>query len=178
LSKDTEVLLNIKFSFKFLFLGEPLQAVPRVVVLDRPPPYIKVLSGSNVEFTWKFRVFEVKMMKAISWYYTFSADNWADHHKLVQKKFKANASSEVSGNPVLKRNRANCTFDFLNQIWTINCRLLNAKAYDSASYGMKVEFNGSPVINLNNTSSLNVIGEFKIFVAKKIINSFSFMIMC
>lgn len=147
-------------------LGDVIRAVPRVVVLNSPLPYIKVLSGSTVDFTWKFRVFEEKMIKAISWYYSVSDDNWTDSEKLVQKTFKVNHSNEVSGNPLLKpekRNRTSCTFDHQDQILTMNCRLTNAKAYDSVSYGMKVKFRAGTTIVITNTSTLKVVGKLTSF---------------
>ena len=142
---------------KLFILGKFIQGPPRVVVLKGPLPYRKVLSGSNVDFTWKFQVFAQNMMKTISWISFSSEDNWNNAIKLVQKIFSANISNGV----VVKRrsNRVNCTFDFQNQIWTMSCSLTNAKADDSVHYGLKVEFNRHPSIYAPNTTSLRVNGK-------------------
>jgi hypothetical protein len=108
-------------------------------------------------------------MKAISWFYfsdTESSNRMGDE-KLVQKSFTVNDSNTVGGSPFLekdKRNRVNCTFNLRDQIWTMNCRLINAKAYDSAPYGMKIEFIDGKNLYRTNTSFLKVVGKFPNFL--------------
>lgn len=142
-------------------LGEVAGATPRVVVLKSPLPYIKVLTGSNVDFTWKFHVTgQSLMMKSISWI-NFRSDNanWKDDKKLVQKTFTANKSNDE---PVKRRsNRVNCTFDIRKQIWTMSCCLTNATPKDSASYGLKIEFDEHETIHAPNTTSLKVVGKLQ-----------------
>ena len=134
-----------------------------MIVLSSPAPCIEVLSGSNVDFTWTLRVFEPKLTKAISWNYLSPAgSNGNNDLKLIHKNLKGNNS--IGRSPVVqedKRKRTNCTFDFLNLIWTLKCRLINAKAYDSAPYRLKVEFYDSTLLPyMTNNSFLKVFGKF------------------
>ena len=130
-----------------------------MVVLKSPLPYIKVLTGSNVDFTWKFHVTgQNSMIKSVSWIYRLSNNvNWKDDKKLVQKRFPANESNDE----VIKRRfkRVHCTFHFQNQIWTMSCCLTNATPKDSAYYGLKVEFHRHETIEAPNITSLKVDGK-------------------
>ena len=122
---------------------------------------MKVLSGSDVDFTWKFRFLQPKMIIAVSWYFIESKDNWINEMKLIQ--LMVNNSEANGGNPVLnsdRRNRAGCSFRFQNQIWWMSCRLTNTKAQDIAPYGAKIRFQAGKDIVASNTSFLEVVGKF------------------
>lgn len=150
---------------KFCFLiGQVTQTAPKLLMSGAPPSYIDVLAGSTVDFIWRFRVFKGEKVRKISWYYLVSDDNWANGFKLVQIRIKANDSNEIFRTPLEqdRGNRANCTLDYEDLVWSMNCRLVKVKAKDSALYGIKVYFHESRIVYAANVSTLKVDGNLKI----------------